>query len=278
MLPCLYDDNVGGGSYNLRERLGSNKKSCLEKTSSQPHTFFSGSREAENRGDKSLSPITDFPITESVFDLDIEKIIPVGPLFQAQVPEWTGVPCESDSKWLGTRVWPLEKGQNRNLIERERIGKGRQDSCGCPVPNSVDCVRFHIAEKRYRLKLELADAFYSWKFDKMGEEVMLLWTEEEKKNFEAIVRLNPPSAEKRFWNQIVKYFRGKSREALVSYFFNVFLLQRRAHQNRFTPDDIDSDDDIEMETGLTKDGSGHETMTVPGSIMHSPNKKHKKSR
>ncbi|KAF2291131.1 hypothetical protein GH714_020291 [Hevea brasiliensis] len=98
---------------------------------------------------------------------------------------------QSDSKWAGTRVWPPEKVDNRFVIEREPIGKGRQDSCGCEVPKSVECVRFHNAERRLRVKRELGAGFHHWRFDKMGEDVKLSWTEEEERKFKAIVRLNP---------------------------------------------------------------------------------------
>ncbi|OMO93981.1 hypothetical protein COLO4_16589 [Corchorus olitorius] len=85
--------------------------------------------------------------------------VPIGPLFQAEVPKWTGVASESDSKWLGTRVWSLDKKKLRNLVEVDRIGKGRQDLCGCPLQGSKECVKFHVAERRRKLKLELGSAF-----------------------------------------------------------------------------------------------------------------------
>ncbi|KAF3441522.1 hypothetical protein FNV43_RR15436 [Rhamnella rubrinervis] len=74
--------------------------------------------------------------------------------FQAEVPEWIGETFESDSKWLGFKFWPLEKPEHRFLIERDPIGRGRHDSCGCQVPDSKGCVRFHVSEKNLRLKRE----------------------------------------------------------------------------------------------------------------------------
>ncbi|XP_031275789.1 AT-rich interactive domain-containing protein 1 isoform X1 [Pistacia vera] len=284
MHPCLYDDHAAS-SYNLRERLNCSQKHLLGKTSQAQacsQSLSTGGQNGsskggmENRADKELLQCTDSSTRLSVFDYDVEKPIPIGPGFQAEVPEWTGVPSESDVKWLGTRVWPLEKVEHRFLIERDRIGKGRQDSCGCQFPASIECVRFHIAEKRYRLKLELSSAFHKWKIDKMGEEVMLSWTEQEQKKFKNIVRLNPPSLDKCFWDQIFKFFPAKSREELVSYYFNVFLLQRRALQNRSNSEEVDSDDDYESE--LVTNSFVHETMKSASSIFHSPNKKHKRSR
>ncbi|KAL5863462.1 hypothetical protein ACOSQ3_000976 [Xanthoceras sorbifolium] len=287
MHPSMYDDHIGA-SYNLRERLSCSKKLFSGDTSTQARAYprslsFSAQNDSDKRGMKNheengLLQSTDATNTDSVFDYEVQKRVPIGPAFQAEVPEWIGVPSESDSKWLGIQVWPLEKVEHQILIERDRIGKGRQDSCGCQFRGSFECVRFHIAEKRYKIKLELGSAFHNWKFDKMGEETMLSWTEEEQKNFETIVRLNSTSVDRCLWDVIFKCFPTKSREELVSYYFNVYLLRRRAHQNRFTPDDIDSDDDEELESGLVSKGFMHETMESASSIFHSPNKKHKKSR
>ncbi|KAK9277608.1 hypothetical protein L1049_007154 [Liquidambar formosana] len=200
-------------------------------------------------------------------DDPFEKHVSVGPLFQAEVPEWTGVVSESDTKWLGTRVWPMDNGKLNSHIELDPIGKGRQDSCDCQLPGSVQCVRFHIAEKRMKMKLELGLVFYHWKFDHMGEEVSLRWTIEEEKRFKNMVKLNPPSLNKCFWDDAFKYFPRKARENLVSYFFNVFLVQRRSYQNRVTPKNIDSDDD-ESGFGSFSESFGHEAVKFSGSKFH----------
>ncbi|OMO93187.1 hypothetical protein CCACVL1_06594 [Corchorus capsularis] len=137
--------------YNLRERSSCSKK---------------------QRQDYSLENHSDLDIYR--VGIDKHCAVPIGPLFQAEVPKWTGVASESDSKWLGTRVWPLDKKELKNLVEVDRIGKGRQDSCGCPLQGSLECVKFHVGERRRKLKLELGSAFNQWKFDKMGEEVATL--------------------------------------------------------------------------------------------------------
>ncbi|KAK4483485.1 hypothetical protein RD792_010679 [Penstemon davidsonii] len=201
------------------------------------------------------------------------KRIRVGPLFQADLPQLLGSNYESDSKWLGTRIWPLEKvEQNKtSLIERDPIGKGRQESCGCQFPGSVECVRFHIKEKKIKVKLELGSAFYNWKFDGMGEEVALTWTKEEEKKFEKIVKSNRLSSEKYFWEELFKFFPRKGREALVSYYFNVFLLQRRGKQNRDSTLGIESDDE-ESEYGPVSNRFGRISDISPGSIFRSPKK------
>ncbi|XP_059457719.1 AT-rich interactive domain-containing protein 2 isoform X2 [Corylus avellana] len=285
MHPCMYDDQLGS-SYNLRERLRCGKNLLDEKMMSQAGACSESSSATQGDLDKipfaggmkdeainQLLGTADSSTADSVLDKYPPSRIPWGPRFEAEVPEWTGVASESDPKWLGTRVWPLENVERRSLIERDPIGKGRQDSCGCEVRGSIECARFHIAEKRLRVKLELGRAFYQWKFDKMGEEVRVSWTEEEEKKFKAILLSNPQSLQKCFWDQIFKFSPTKSSADLVSYYFNVFLLQRRGCQNRLTPNNIDSDDD-ESGSGLVTNGIGHEADKSPSSIFYSPKKPH----
>ncbi|XP_077240264.1 AT-rich interactive domain-containing protein 2-like [Tasmannia lanceolata] len=195
----------------------------------------------------------------------LRKRVPIGPLFQSEVPNWIGPPSESDeSKWLGTQQWPPQVKESELLIDDGAIGKGRPNYCGCKVPGSVECVRFHVAEKRLRLKLELGSAFNGWRFNHMGEEVSLSWTDEEERRFKSVVLLNPPSLNKNFWDQAYVSFPSKRRRDLVSYYFNVFLLRRRSYQNRVTPKSIDSDND-EMELGFLSNSYGLDSMKVSGS-------------
>lgn len=188
--------------------------------------------------------------------------VSVGPPFQAEVPEWTGMLSESDPKWLGKRTWPPEDGE-KNSFKLYGVGKGRQHICDCPFPNSVECVRFHIAEKRLMLKHELGLLFYQWRFNHMGEEVSLSWTEEEEKIFKEMMRSYPAFSNEFWWNA-PKFLPSKTRKTLVSYYFNVFLVQRRSYQNRVTPEDIDSDDD-EKECGNIGTGFGYNALHIRGS-------------
>ncbi|MBA0605183.1 hypothetical protein Godav_017783 [Gossypium davidsonii] len=270
MHPCMYDDNTKIG-YNLRERLSCTKKLLFGKTDAKGQNWsqYSGNHSDFNGTCDSVTP-------GSVFDYEADIQVPIGPQFQFEVPVWTGVASGSDAKWLGTRFWPLDKKENRFLIERDRIGKGRQDLCGCQVQGSLQCVKFHVAEKRSKLKLELGPAFKKLKFDKMGEDVASAWKEGEQKMFSNIVKSNPSSQQKCFWDEICKHFRNKSREELVCYYYNVFLLQRRAYQNRVTPSNIDSDDEPESE--LVAKGIGQEAIKPYTSILISPKKSQKKSR
>jgi hypothetical protein len=139
------------------------------------------------------------------------------------------------------------------------------------VQGSVECVRLHIIEKRSKLKLELGVAFYQWSLDKVGEEVGRWWTQQEQKKFKDAVKSNPASLDRFFWDNIFKTFPKKSRENLVSYYFNVFLLQRRAYQNRHTPDNIDSDDEESEFTSL-RGIFGHQTNKPNSITILSPKK------
>ncbi|KAK2992624.1 hypothetical protein RJ640_023934 [Escallonia rubra] len=274
MHPTMYDDHTGSERSRCSQRLIFAKESRAL-PSSKKSKAQAGS-EASSTATESDLEDTDPLTADSAVGLwgnkRRGKRIPVGSCHQAEVPEWTGEINGSDPKWLGTQVWPLEKRvQGSHLIERERMGKGRQDSCGCQFPGSLECVRFHVAEKRKRVKLELCSAFHQWKFDKMGEEVALSWTREEEKQFRAIVRSNPPSLGKCFWDGLSKCFLTKSRGDLVSYYFNVFLLQRRADQNRSTSSNINSDDEA-IEFGLSTNGVGQGAVKSSGSIFCSPKK------
>lgn len=280
-----YDDNIGS-SYNLRERSKSNHKASPGEQLLQVQAFSeSFSSSGQSNVDKSPTigmsrmgydageDATPNFSTVDLLSRDYNRKVPLGYQYQAVMPVWNGISSESDSKWLGTKVWPLNETEKRTIIERDPIGKGRQDSCGCLVQGSTECVRFHIAEKRLKLKIELGSAFYRWNFHKMGEEVRLSWTEEEQKKFTTIMKMNSLSEDKCFWDQIFRVFPRKSREELVSYYFNVFLLHRRGCQNRESPSEINSDDD-EAETNLAvKWGGRHETKST-SSIFYSPTKSH----
>lgn len=202
-----------------------------------PSMYADGERSGKNLGGRS----SDSPTPGSVFDLEVQSHARIGRDFQAEVPEWREVDRSSELKWLGTRVWPPEKKET-SLIERDPIGKGRQESCGCQVPGSTSCVQFHVNEKKSKLKFELVSAFYLWKFHFMGESVAFYWMDEDKKLFDSILKSRSTDDEN-VWEELRKRFPKKTRGDLVSYYFNVFILQQRAHQNRITPTEINSDDE-----------------------------------
>ncbi|KAI7733651.1 hypothetical protein M8C21_028594, partial [Ambrosia artemisiifolia] len=253
MHPDMYNDQFKKSYTRCSQRLISIEENR--------HIHLSRKSQCLDYADSS-SPGSDVEYADSLWNINYKKKrVPLGRSFQAEVPQWTGKTEESETRWLGTRVWPLEETENRaSLIEREPIGKGRQGSCGCQFIGSIECVRFHVAVKRNRLKHELGSAFAKWKFDMMGEEVSYRWTKTEEKKFASIIKANPESSGRCFWDALVAYFKNKTRPVLVSYYFSVYLLRRRAHQNRADPSNVNSDDD-ELEN------AGHESTE---SILCSP--------
>lgn len=287
MHPSMYEDYAGSRNKSqlrcsqrlLFQHMRSHSSSCSEASTATDDSEKSPLVSwMENDPDKQVLKTIGSLTAETVVRLfckdQIQIRVPVGPQFQAKVVEWTGVVCNSgDSKWLGTQIWPPKPKELNSLIEGDPIGKGRPDSCSCVLPGSVECVRFHVAEKRFQLKRELGSAFCKWRFDCMGEEVSLSWTDEEERRFKAIVYRNPPSLDKCFWEEAYRSFHYKSRRSLVNYYFNAFLLRRRSHQNRTTPNHIDSDDE-ESEFGSASSGFGHYAVEAHGlkSIMCCQNK------
>ncbi|KAF8397336.1 hypothetical protein HHK36_016249 [Tetracentron sinense] len=188
--------------------------------------------------------------------------IPVGPRFQADVPDWTDpfnnenpYDCDGDSdysKWLGTQIWPIEGGRTWTI--EKVIGKGRPDSCSCVSPSSVECIKHHIIKERSRLQSDLGPAFFSWKFDEMGEEVSKLWTLKEERSFKSLVKMNPIATGKSFWKPALKLFPSKCKESIVNYYFNVFVPRRMSMQTRSTSERVNSDDD-EAEEAFNSMGS-----------------------
>jgi hypothetical protein len=114
----------------------------------------------------------------------------------------------------------------------------------------------HIETEHQKLFGEIGQTFEQWGFDQMGECVATQWTKKEERTFKAIVRLNPPSQNKNFWDELPSVFPNRSTSELVSYYFNVFVLRRRALQNRVSGARIDSDDD---ETELFNSGSDEDS-------------------
>ncbi|KAM1038156.1 hypothetical protein ACFX13_033607 [Malus domestica] len=178
------------------------------------------------------------------------SVVPTGPCFQADVPEWTGPVNRKtlygggDSaalKWLGMRTWPI-KGKSAGTTVKA-LGKGRSNSCSCISPGSVGCVKLHIHEQRLLLQFELGSAFRSWKFDEMGEFVSKSWTSTEQQNFESLMKVNPLSNEASFWKIAYKRFPSKSRKSILNYYYNVYIPRRMSLQTRSSCDKIDSDDD-----------------------------------
>lgn len=232
---------------NLEERVAWKVSSNVSKMGTQALWCIqcpSNCMTVEHSGNDAISHTA-----SSVEELDYEgnassltprKRVPLGPDFQAELPD-TVFPdtkrvcksdCEVDSlRWLGECVWPKQ--------EVECASRATNQECYCEIQDTLECVRLHVKEKREALKVELGDAFFMWGFDEMGEVVAEKWTDVEQSAFQELVRKNPES----FWHTLFQSFPAKCMSDFVSYYFNVFVLRRRAIQNRVAPDHIDSDDD-----------------------------------
>jgi hypothetical protein len=113
---------------------------------------------------------------------------------------------------------------------------------------SIRCIRQHIIEMRDKIKKKIGmEMFIQLGLDDMGEEVGISWDPQDEKLFAEVVRSNPASFTKNFWNILPLAFPDKCKREFVSYYFNVYILRKRAGQNRSDPLYIDSDDD-EWET------------------------------
>ena len=196
------------------------------------------------------------------------KRIPIGPDFQAEEVRWiprdpmhrSGDPIHEDaagegpsgsddeddaddSRWLGVRVWPQPE-QVDNGSSLVRLGRGRPPFCECEEPESINCVRMHIGVARERLRMELGQsAWVEMGLHQMGEGVADQWTREEERTFRLVARTYPVSKNCNFWDHLPESLPFKTRRELNSYYFNVFILRRRALQNRLHEIKVDSDDD-----------------------------------
>lgn len=196
------------------------------------------------------------------------KGVPIGPEHQADIPEWrplnsmivpgasefcANLDCSSAStsesvprgddyvsdKWIRYCVVPVTCCSS----PVDWAGDSKID-CNCSDEGSMRCSRQHIIEARDNLKMILGqDRFRELGLCEMGEDVALRWTDEEEKLFQRVVFLNPVSLGKNFWDHLPDAFPNKTSQELVSYYFNVFMLRKRAQQNRSDVLAVDSDDD-----------------------------------
>ncbi|RHN52323.1 hypothetical protein MtrunA17_Chr6g0479271 [Medicago truncatula] len=159
MHPSMYEDPVVKLRYSQRQPVPSKPRcSCcisLSVAGNKLHGFITEKKKST---------------AKAVVNKKKKSKPSVGHRFQAELPQCTGVVYESDSKCLGTQVWPVNE-DSKPTTETDLVGRERRGMCSCKVQGSADCVRFHIGANRTELKLELGSAFYHMGFDKMGEEV-----------------------------------------------------------------------------------------------------------
>ncbi|KAL8112032.1 uncharacterized protein LOC141668202 [Apium graveolens] len=187
------------------------------------------------------------------------KEVPIGPDHQADIPEWDSTVNKKHSTDFingnvnytgelitGSCVIPMPE------FELSDVGKAidRKIDCNCLDADSMRCVKQHVKEAREDLKENIGfGKFVGLGFLEMGEEVAYRWTEEEEQLFHEVVYFNPVSHGKNFWVHLSTTFPSRSKEELVSYYFNVFILRKRAAQNRSSRLETDSDDDEWKEIG-----------------------------
>ncbi|KAL6186773.1 hypothetical protein ACLB2K_042892 [Fragaria x ananassa] len=180
----------------------------------------------------------------SLLDRSPRKQVPVGPNHQASIPSWSGHNCYTvEDRLLGMTVIPMPD-LNLSAPEFDKVGQGRKN-CKCLDAGTCRCVQQHIMEAREELRRSLGnEKFLKLGFCDMGEEVVAQrWSDEEEQAFHDVVYSNPASLGRKFWKHLSAVFPSRSKRELVSYYFNVFILRRRAAQNRSNTVEIDSDDD-----------------------------------
>ncbi|XP_076944009.1 AT-rich interactive domain-containing protein 2-like [Bidens hawaiensis] len=247
MHPSMYEDDKIPVHLSSKRMRCSQRVSSVKSCSCPGCTSFSSSRTKRVKKTPQILPTVETQ-DDTYEDEETESVN-----VRAEIPEWTGFVSESDLKWLGTRMWPPLEGKN-GKCDMGLVGKGRKSSCTCLVRRSADCVRVHINESRTKVKRELGQLFYKWKFHHMGEEAAVCsWSVKEESEFKSLVakarqELTDRSKSRHeimsnFWTRACESIPCKTKDLLVRYYFNVFMLRRRSFQNRVMPENIDSDDD-----------------------------------
>lgn len=187
--------------------------------------------------DKSEAPPETPDAYSNLLEHSPVKQVPIGPEYQADIPEWLESD-ENEIKFMGSFVIPMP--EDSTICNDNTIGRGRTDCC-CDNP---ECVKQHIKEAREIMKARIGQkCFAELGLDDMGEVVAEKWTEEDEQLFHEVVYSNPVSLGKNFWHNLAAEFPSRTKQEIVSYYFNVFMLRRRAEQNRRDSINADSDDD-----------------------------------
>ncbi|KAJ0981997.1 hypothetical protein J5N97_010252 [Dioscorea zingiberensis] len=215
--------------------------------------------------------VGDNPLEEtssSAFDYPHRKPVAIGPDYQADIPvlrlgefeNSVGNNEDSNDKWIGTCILPMPEYETLPLEVKVRHCK---NMCNCLDQGSIRCVRQHIVESGEKLEQEMGhEKFMMLGFGDMGEVVAQNWSAEEEQAFQKVVLANPASLDKNFWDDLHHVFILRSTKELVSYYFNVFMLRKRAEQNRMDPMNADSDNDEWQESDESVSDDGLEDSLV----------------
>ncbi|KAH6802047.1 hypothetical protein C2S51_033493 [Perilla frutescens var. frutescens] len=194
----------------------------------------------------------------SLLNCPPRKEVPLGPDHQAEVPPWDPnasqmgfsgssyfINSDREERLIGTCIIAMPD-LNDSTMEGVGVGRGRTD-CSCLDMGSMRCVQQHVKEAREKLRETIGDVnFLELGFCGMGDEIAYKWTPHDEQVFHDVVYSNPASHGRRFWKYLSAAFPTRTKHELVSYYFNVFMLRRRAVQNRSYLLEIDSDDDEEL--------------------------------
>ncbi|GFZ12138.1 hypothetical protein Acr_23g0005230 [Actinidia rufa] len=156
----------------------------------------------------------------SLLNCPPRKLVPVGPDFQADVPEWPvqGTKNISDSSYGSEPLTLVHQASEFDLSGPSEDGNKVAGTCVIPTPGLPSCVRQHIKEAREKHWRTLGPKRFSeLGFFDMGEVVADKWSLREEQLFHDVVFSNPASSDKNFWDQL--------------------------SMNRLDPRNIDSDDD-----------------------------------
>ncbi|XP_061991082.1 uncharacterized protein LOC133709376 [Rosa rugosa] len=263
--------------YNVGKDSTAVNKGCVINATSALVTSSCGEEDIGSGGQDASSPPAEYfeydcprrafvPFKDdysSLLDRSPRKQVPVGPNHQASIPSWSGhskkldeedggnlsrfslhliTDYDSEERLLGTAVIPMPD-VNLSPPECDKVGQGRTN-CKCLDAGTFRCVQQHVMEAREDLKRNLGnEKFVKLGLCDMGEVVARRWSDEEEQAFHDVVYSNPASLGRRFWKHLSAVFPSRSKRELVSYYFNVFMLRRRAAQNRSNTLEIDSDDD-----------------------------------
>lgn len=168
--------------------------------------------------------------------------VPIGSDHQADLPEWT--PWNFKSSRLQSRLCDTYSAPSLSASSPPMDARRSSTECDCTDEGSIGCVRQHVMEAREELRGTLGEEkFLELGFLDMGEGVAERWTEMEENLFQAVVSSNSASLGRNFWTVLPHAFPLRGFRELVSYYFNVFILRKRADQNHFYPPNVDSDND-----------------------------------